>query len=661
MRQSLILTRVRAMAISVAAALGALPDRWSARRWTGVVLAATMLAGLPTPAEAAPLRFKKCDEFGFSCARMTVPLDRTGKVPGRVSLFIKRRASRTQSSRGVLIAFAGGPGQSATRAFQGRGAGSILAAARKRDLVIYDQRGTGQSGLVRCPRLERANILHAGDEAADCAKRLGRRRAFYTSRDTAGDVEALRRRLGVDEVSLYGVSYGTRSALSYALRYPKRVDRLVLDSVVEPDGVDALYRPTFAAVPRVLRTLCRRACGSFTEDPVDDIRALVTRMAGGTLRGTRVDFRGRRRPASIGSFGVLSVLVSGDFDTSLRAAFPAAVRAAREGDLTPLLRLERRATSLEGGPFDPRSLSAGLYAATSCEEGEFPWERGAAFADRARQARATVDAIPESVFTPFDRSTALGSDFVELCRRWPEARAAPVPGPGPLPDVPTLIINGADDLRTPVESARAVGALLPRARVLVLPGIGHSALSVDPTGCAARAYTRFLNGGRVPKRCRGVRRVTPAPQPPRRLRDVAPARGVAGLRGRAVAAVGLTLRDVAQSVFFDYTGDGSHVEGGGLRAGSYRFGLDGLLVLRKLSYVPGLRVSGRIARFRTRRMRGTLRLEGAAAFRGTLRVRGRQVNGRLGGEGVSGRFGSAAGSRVPKASAARRHPVALPR
>ena len=44
-----------------------------------------------------------------------------------------------------------------------------------------------------------------------------------------------------------------------------------------------------------------------------------------------------------------------------------------------------------------------------------------------------------------------------------------------------------------------------------------------------------------------------------------------------------------------------------------------------------------------------------------LRVRGREVNGRLGGEGVSGRFGSAAGSRVPKASAARRHPVALPR
>jgi len=384
-------------------------------------------------------------------------------------------------------------------------------------------------------------------------------------------------------------------------------------------------------------------------------------MAGSILSGTRIDFRGRRLPARIGSFDLLSALVAGDFDPALRAAFPGAVRAAREGDLAPLLRLAHRATTLEGGPFDPRALSSAAYAATSCEEAQLPWERGTPFADRSRQSLATVEALPESVFDPFDRSTALGSDFVELCARWPEARKAPVPGPGPLPDVPALIINGADDLRTPVESARAVAARLPRSQLLVLPGIGHSALSVDPTGCAARAYARFLNGGEVPERCRGVRPVKPAQQPPRRLGDVAPPGGVSGLPGRAVAAVDLTLSDVAESSAFDpFTGGGSQVEGGGLRGGTYSLASDGRLTLRGTSYVSGVRLYGRVASFRSHRQRGTVRVEGPKGADGVLRLSGQRFSGRIAGRRVSGSFRRSTVEARSRA-ASRPRPAALPR
>jgi pimeloyl-ACP methyl ester carboxylesterase len=432
--------------------------------------------------------------------------------------------------------------------------------------------------------------------------------------------------------------------------------------VVEPDGVDALYRRTFEAVPRVLRTLCRNACGSFTSDPVADVAALVGRMAGESLRGRLVDPGGRPRRRAIDSWDVFSLLQSGDFDPRLRAAFPGAVSAARDGDLAPLLRLKYRAFALEGGPFDPRALSSALYAATSCEEGTMPWRRGAPFDDRPRQAAEAVALIPRGAFAPFDRAAALRSDFIRLCSRWPEAARAPDPGPGPLPDVPTLVINGADDLRTPVEAARAVAAQLPRARLLVLPGIGHSALSVDPTGCATRAYTRFLNGGAAPRRCKGVRRRRPTRPPPRSLRAVTPLSAAGGVRGRALAAVGLTLGDVRESALYDpFTRDGNHVAGGGLRGGRYRYGRDGRLVLRELSFVPGLRLSGRIARFRTRRMRGTLTLQGAPGASGVLRLRGTAFTGVVGGERVSGRLGSAARSGGTAASTARRHPVALPR
>ena len=621
--------------------------------------ASLLLVLIPAPAQSvASLRFRACDGFGFSCARLSVPLDRSGTVAGRVSLLVKRYPARVRPRRGVLVAFAGGPGQSATAAFRGDGAGSIIAAAHRRDLIVFDQRGSGRSGLLRCRRLERANILRPGEATAKCAQRLGERRAFYRSRDTADDLEALRRRLEVPKLSLYGVSYGTRTALAYALRYPDRVERMVLDSTIEPDGPDALYQSTFAAVPRVLGALCRRAC-SFTGNPTADVHALVARMARTPLRGSVVDRRGRRRRVAMDRFDLLNVLVAGDFEASLRTAFPGAVRAALRGDEAPLLRLKARAVALENGPTQPRAFSTALYAATTCEEAMLPWTRGAPFSARAGQVAARAAALPDSVFHPFDRATALSSDLIDLCEHWPQSSASPVPGPGPLPDVPTLLIQGGDDLRTPLESAREVARRLPRSRLLVLPGVAHSALSVDPSGCLARGYSNFLNGGRVPSRCRGVRRPRPTPPPPLTLKAVRPLTGLPGVRGRAVAALALTLRDVD-------AGPGSVAEtakgfrGGGLRGGRYLVDFDDALILQRMSFIPGFRVSGRIERFLDRDRRGRVRIDGPGRARGVLRIRGRRFSGRVGGRGVQGLLDRPA-IASSGAAAARRRPVGLAR
>ena len=59
-------------------------------------------------------------------------------------------------------------------------------------------------------------------------------------------------------LTLYGVSYGTKVAMVYAALYPDRVERLVLDSVVDPLGPDPSTSTLFAAVPRVMRDVCAR-------------------------------------------------------------------------------------------------------------------------------------------------------------------------------------------------------------------------------------------------------------------------------------------------------------------------------------------------------------------------------------------------------------------
>ena len=74
------------------------------------------------------------------------------------------------------------------------------------------------------------------------------------------DIDAVRRAVGVDKITLFGVSYGTKVALGYAAKYPQHVERLVLDSVVEPSGPGPFSEESFAAVPRVLRNLCLSGC-----------------------------------------------------------------------------------------------------------------------------------------------------------------------------------------------------------------------------------------------------------------------------------------------------------------------------------------------------------------------------------------------------------------
>jgi pimeloyl-ACP methyl ester carboxylesterase len=629
-------------------------DNGRVKRAAAAVIAALLLIAPAAPAEAA-LRFKRCGEIGFSCARLNVPLDRSGAVPGGISLAVKRIRAQRRPRRGATFVLAGGPGQSATEALQGDGVGELFAAVRNRDLIVFDQRGTGRSGLLRCSLLERANLLDAGGAAARCAQRIGPRRAFYTTRDSVEDVEAIRRELGVERIALYGTSYGTKVALAYALRYPAHVERMALDSVVEADGPQSLYLDTFQAVPRALRTLCRSGCARFTRDPVADVQALVARLANGPLRGRLVDSRGRRRVGSLTREELFIILLAGDFDPSLRAAFPGAVRAALGGDEAVLLRLKRRALAIDGQPPAPRVLSAALYATTTCEEVRFPWRRDTPPdpAERRRQAQAAADSVPESAFFPFDRPTALATDLIALCAGWPAAPAEPANGSGPLPDVPVLLLEGEDDLRTPVENAGRVAAQFRQSSLVVAPATGHSALGSDPSSCSLRAFERFFLGGRVNTRCRRrARAFRPTAPPPSSIRRVIPV-GARGLRGRALGALALALKDVSDdsltAVILD-DDDPDLARGGGLRGGSYRVGGDGTVSVRRLEYVPGVRVSGRIRRFGEPRQRGRLHIGGRAVPDGVLRLRGNRVRGRLGGKRVRARLRASSAARASAAA-----------
>jgi len=615
--------------------------------------AAAVLALVPVSSARAALDFGACPGTrAFECASLDVALDPSGAAPGTISLEVRRLIS-TRGKPGALLALQGGPGGSGTAVAAGL-AGDLRPVLNQRQFVVIDQRGTGLSGPLNCPALQRTSTDTTADTriaalVAECGDRLGGRRSFYTTTESVEDLEAVRRALGVERISLYGVSYGTYVAQRYARRYPERTERLVLDSTVAQDGPDLFSRPTFAAVRRVLGALCaKRACGGITADPVADVAALVARLEAKGLRGTAFDARGRGQTVRVGrpSF-LLDFLVAGDFNPVLRAFFPAAVKSALRGDPAPLLRFA--SGGAEGSPEPLRSLSVGLFATTVCEETPLPWPGPAAPLEaRPAQTGAAFASIAPEALAPFDRTTAAAEATSALCARWPVTNVAPPPAPGQI-DAPTLVIGGEDDLRTPVEEDLRAAALIPGASVVTLAGAGHGTLGQDATGCLGVALRRFFGGAAVGAPCAGRRnpKLAPRPIPPTSLRAV---RGVSGLPKRQGRTLGAVLDGIEDTNFLAlaaaFAGAPDPFVSGGLRGGRFLVASAGkrlAIGFDRFSYVPGVVVSGTVSVRGDSLDGGSLKISGRDAARGTLRfARGGRVLGTLGGRKVAGRLAASA-------------------
>jgi pimeloyl-ACP methyl ester carboxylesterase len=588
---------------------------------TRLVLAAVLLLAL-LPSAAPAAAWRPCaGPDGTRCATVRVPLDRSGALPGEVPL----RVARLQAGAAAptLVYLSGGPGGAGIEEML-----SVLPLVPALDgryqVVGFDQRGTGRSGLLRCPALERDPRLRSVSAGAECARRLGEARHFYTTQDSVADLEAIRAELGVERLTLFGISYGTELALAYARAHPDRVDRLILDSVVDPDDRDPFGLAGFRAIAPSLAGLCPRGCRGVTDDPAADLARLAARLRSRPVRGEWFDRRGRRHARSLGQTAVADLLYDSDYNPPLRAAVPAAVRAALAGDAAPLARLAAEGSGLASLP-SPRSFSSARYA-TVCEETPLPWDASTPLADRLAVTRARAAEVGAAAFAPFDLETA-SADEIGLCLQWPGVPSGRVPAPAaPYPAVPTLLLQGAEDLRTPPEASASVAAAIPGSVRVVVPGVGHAVVGADPSGCGVRAVTRFVEGRSVAGTCRRVPTGVPAvPLPPRRLRSVAPAPGLRGVVGRTAAAIGLTVDDLAFSLspaFLAYSG-------GGLRGGSFAVRRRSVVV-RDFEAVGGVRVSG-VARGGVLR----LRVGGPAAAPGRVRVTGgSRVRGRLGGRRV---------------------------
>ena len=203
-----------------------------------------------------------------------VPMLRSDPALGdtRVAFAIRRRRDLRHPGLGTIFAIDGGPGYASTAKPY---ASSLIAALgpilRRRDLVLYDMRGTGLSDAVDCPALQ-AGLIQESIAIGECANQLGPTYAGYTSGEAAEDMNQLRRALGLGKIFFYGDSYGTFFGQAYAVRHPGTLRGLILDSAYPGD--DPYYRTLLPAGLHGLRLACRYApsCGG---DPVARLTRVV--------------------------------------------------------------------------------------------------------------------------------------------------------------------------------------------------------------------------------------------------------------------------------------------------------------------------------------------------------------------------------------------------
>jgi len=450
-------------------------------------LAAFAVAAIvPSSASARP-PLKSCDigaNKPFRCGHIMVPSVRGLPALGKqkIGFAIRPRGDQSRPSKGAIVFIEGGPGYAATNFDSIKPMGAVFAPFLKRhELIAVDQRGTGLSSPLDCRELQRGRVPQQRALRA-CAKKLGPKYQGYTTADSAADVDAVRKALGLKNVILYGDSYGTYLGQSYAARYGKNLDGLILSSAYP--ATEPFWRTLYPAAKKALRLSCRR----FPE-------------CSGNAVGRYKRTLKRVGPTSKFTSNIIGYLMgtAPSYSPNGYRNLNSAVSAFLKGSPKDLRELTDPGPPGSGSP---RYFSEGMYEAVICNDYPTPWDRQAGIPERRRQfERAVADFRPSNMFAPIPKSFWFNDPASDVanCITWPaptDRMQPPIPPGVKMPGrLKTLVLAGEFDAITSVKEARQVTRRFPSGRLYVVPNRGHVSELYYPFASPATGRIRhFVKG-----------------------------------------------------------------------------------------------------------------------------------------------------------------------
>jgi pimeloyl-ACP methyl ester carboxylesterase len=485
--------------------LAIVPHAQASARRSSAAPSATRTA-LPGSFEPAPCPIEPIDGLRIDCGYLTVAESRSnfstsGKTI-RLAVAILRSPS-TNPRPDPAVFLQGGPGLPTlmTAAYVASAYAPVLA---ERDIVLFDQRGTGYSQpSLTCPfggsanprtalsRMQRSDqpalLREQVNKLIACGaemRRAGIDLRAYNSAESAADLEDLRRALGYETWNLLAGSYGTRLALT-AMRYrPETIRSAVLDSPYPPQV--SFHTGVFPAFDTALTRLfaeCRAdaACSRAYPDLERTFEQTVARLnqqpAPVTLRDEQ-----DRPYATIRLTGndLLQLIYVYMYESTFITQIPQLIQSAAQENYQPAIDL---LTPL----LAPLPLSMGMQLAVQCnEDATFSTARDFV---AARHAHPRVSALALSSF--IEEAINFNEALLEICDAWGLSTPDPSANDPVVSDVPSLLIGGQLDPITPPENVALTARTLSRSTALFYPRGGHWPSFSSP--CLSATIAAFLN------------------------------------------------------------------------------------------------------------------------------------------------------------------------
>lgn len=343
------------------------------------------------------------------------------------------------------------------------------------DLIMFDQRGTGYSQpSLNCPEtlhLQYATISqHFSREAGEqmevqaaraCHDRLVRSGIdlnSYNTLENAADVHDIVQALGYKQVTLYGVSYGTRLALTVMRLYPSVIHAVVLDSVYPPQKNRTDLPMSAQRVFDVLFHGC--AISSSCNQRYPELGTVFYKLVD-DLNATPITFQttnpstGKSYTVSFAGDDLMFWLFSALYVTQYIPLLPEAIFQIRDHDY-------RLLSFIYGNVEFDDTFSDGMFYSTTCAE---DWD----FVPRLNIATATRGVAP-SIQPAW--AAELQQEY-DICQMWNVKRLPAVQKQAVTSAISTLILSGEYDPVTPPENGELTAQTLKHSYYYLFPGMGH--------------------------------------------------------------------------------------------------------------------------------------------------------------------------------------------
>ncbi len=431
-----------------------------------------------------PCKLKGIDEE-LLCGKLTVFENRETRSGRTIALnVVVLPALDPASIEEPLFHLEGGPGAAATGAawFYAREGREYR---RNRDVVLVDQRGTGNSNPLAAASRTRSpqdylTEMYPVEYVMTLRQTLEQRADLtqYTTSIAMDDLDDVRAWLGYGRINLFGLSYGTRAVLVYLRQHPDRVRSAILMGVA----------PTYLKMPLHHARAAKRAMDLLVAECASDA---ACHQAFPQLQHDWEEVLARleREPARVeysppDKSAKVTVEIQRDiFAEKLRSRMysrgsakriPLIVHHAAQGDFDPFLK-----EVIPADRSEPDFIADGMYLSVTCAE-DVP------FIDQDEAARVNTG-------NPFGNYRV--EQQTRACSLWPQGK---IPDDYHQPvssDAPVLIFSGYMDPVTPPERGEEVASHLPNSKHVVIAHGAHGVDGLTNVECIDKVMLEFLAKG----------------------------------------------------------------------------------------------------------------------------------------------------------------------